>query len=624
MKILFVTSECAPFSKSGGLADVAFSLPPALQKAGDEAAIVTPYYHCVRERFADQITGVGSRTVWVGYRKFEIGILKGELSGVPVWFIANDELFERPSLYGYYDDPVRFALFSKAVVETLGELSFMPDILHCNDWESALAVLYLKDAQVVDSSLRSVKSVFTIHNIAYQGQYGRNMMEELGLDPGWYDGALAYIYDGRQDINLMKGAMLMADAVSTVSPNYARELHYPEYAHGLQGVIDMVDYKLYGILNGIDMHHYDPETDPRLVINFSKDNLMGKALCKHEIQRTFGLSEEIEWPLLASVARLVEQKGIELVKQVLPGLMDMGVQLIVFGQGEQQYIDYFNWAKENWPGQVGFSSDYTEEMASKIFAGADMYLMPSRFEPCGLSQMMAMHYGTVPIVHETGGLKDSVRGYKEFDGIGDGFSFMDYSGKGLYLAVEQAVKLFFGDDEKFVEIRKRCMAKDFSWNKSALAYQQMYEKIVDRHQGAEIPFEEAFENLKAAYEEMDANNKKAHPEIVRKSYHRVFQVHMSGRAEGTFYIMLDAGEMIIEPYTYADADAFLDSSYDNLMAMAKGDIRPDTLFLNGQLIISGNVARGCEVRNILAPVSELGMRIYELRRSAEEMDKKKA
>lgn len=624
MKILFATSECAPFSKSGGLADVAFSLPPALAAGGDEIAIVTPYYQCVRESFADKVTWISSWNIQVGWRWIQMEIYKGELDGVTVWFLGNDELFNRPKLYGYYDDPVRFAAFSKALVDTLGFLSFVPDILHCNDWETALAVLYLKDAQAVNPAFRSVKSVFTIHNIAYQGQYGRNMMDDLGLDPGWYDGALSYVYEGRQDINLMKGAMLMADAVSTVSPNYARELHYDTYAHGLQGVIDMVDPKLYGILNGINMDHYDPAKDPRIIVNFDEKDLIGKALCKHEIQRIFGLAEEIEWPLLASVARLVEQKGIELVKQVLPGLMDMGVQLIVFGQGEQQYIDYFNWAKENWPGQVGFSSDYTEEMASMIFAGADMYLMPSRFEPCGLSQMMAMRYGTVPIVHETGGLKDSVRGYKEFDGIGDGFSFMDYSAKGLYLAVEQAVKLFFGDDEKFVEIRKRCMTKDFSWDKSAGAYRQMYEKIADVHGDAEIGFEEAFETLKKAYMEMDETNKKGHPEIVRENYHRSIQITMNGRAEGTFYVEFENGIMSIEPYEYHGADAYVDCSYDNLLAMAKGEKKPDAMFLSGQLKISGNIARGSDIRNLLAPVSELGLRLNEIRRMAEEMDRKRS
>jgi len=382
----------------------------------------------------------------------------------------------------------------------------------------------------------------------------------------------------------------------------------------------MIDGKLYGILNVINMKRYDPSLDTTLPVNFDTSNIMGKALCKHKIQKMFGLDQEIEWPLLASVARLVEQKGIELVKQVLPGLMDLGCQLIVFGQGEQQYIDYFNWAKENWPGQVGFSSDYTEEVASMIFAGADMYLMPSRFEPCGLSQMMAMRYGTVPIVHETGGLKDSVRGYKEFDGIGDGFSFMDYSAKGLYLAVVQAVRLFFGDDEKFLEIRKRCMTKDFSWNKSAQSYRSMYEKIVDTTGGAELSFEDAFANLKAAYIELDANNRATLPDIVRTGYKRAFQITMTGRAEGTFYVAFEGGEMFIEPYNYEGADAYIECTYDNLMDMALGNVSADSLFLSDQLKITGNLARGYDIRHILVPISEIGRRFNEIHKKVDAMD----
>ena len=622
MKVLFASSECAPFSKSGGLADVAFSLPPALKGIGIEVAIVTPLYRCVRDRFSDRLTYVSSRGIQMGYRWYNIDLFQGELDGVPIWFIGCDELFDRPTLYGYYDDAVRFAVFCKAITDTLGELSFLPDILHCNDWETALAIMYLKDRQAVDGYFAHIKTVFTIHNMAYQGQYGRDIMGTLGLDPGWYEGGLAYIYDNREDINLMKCAMLMADAVSTVSPNYARELHYDEFGHGLQGVVDIVDGKLYGILNGINMKQYDPSIDPNIPVNFTPEDMIGKALCKHRIQQMFGLDEEIEWPLLASVARLVEQKGIELVKQVLPGLMNMGCQLIVFGQGEQRYIDYFNWAKENWPGQVGFSSDYSEDVAQMVFAGADMYLMPSRFEPCGLSQMMAMRYGTVPIVHETGGLKDSVRGYKEFDGIGDGFTFMDYTGKGLYLAVMQAVRLYFGDDEKFMEIRRRCMTKDFSWNKSAGSYRSMYEKILDAHGKVELSFEEAFGILKDAYLKMDETNRKAHPEIVREDYHRAFQITMTGTAEGVFYVEFSSGNISIEPYAYDHADAYIECSFDNLLAMAEGKVSADSLFLTDQLKISGNLARGYDIRHVLCPISEMGLRIYEINRRAKEMDSK--
>ena len=604
MKILFVTSECAPFSKSGGLADVAFSLPPALQKTGDEIAIITPLYQCVRERFGDTLTFVKDYRVTVGGREnIYCGLWRGELSGVPVWFVDNEHFFHRPRLYGYGDDGLRFAFFSRAVIDLLHELDFFPQILHCNDWETAPAILYLKNDQVYHPEYKDVKTVYTIHNIAYQGQFGAvELYDTFGLPGGWYDGGLGYEFEGRRDINLMKGAMLMADAVSTVSPTYARELHYPNFAFGLQGVVDMVDYKLYGILNGIDMDHYDPSKDPMIPYHFTSEDMKGKALCKREIQRIFGLAEEAEWPLLCSVARLVEQKGIELIKQILPQLMEMGVQLIIFGQGDQQYIDYFNWAKENWPGQLGFSSNYNEPMASKVFAGSDMYLMPSRFEPCGLSQMMAMRYGTVPIVHETGGLKDSVRQYKEFDGVGDGFSFSDYQAKDLYLAIAEAVRLYFSNEETFATLRHRCMKKDFSWDKSAMQYKHMFEDISDIDgSGEPITFQEAFDQLRHCYEENDRINKIKHADAIRKEYHRIVQIEIVGRGSGFMHVEFADGELHVRPTPRPDAEAFVVCSYDNLLAMARGFVTTDKLFLNGQLKLSGNLSKGFEIRNLLTP-----------------------
>lgn len=602
MKILFVTSECAPFSKSGGLADVAFSLPPALKRAGDEIAIITPLYQTTRESHGSELTPVKNVTIRLGERRLECGLYRGELNGVTVWFIENDHFFHRPRLYGYGDDALRFAFFCRAVTDLLLELDFVPEILHCNDWETALAVIYLRGEQTWRRELQHMKVVYTIHNIAYQGQFGKDAMTDIfALPEGWYDGGLGYEFEGRHDINLMKGAMLMADAVSTVSPTYARELHYPYYAHGLQGVVDLVDHKLYGILNGIDTDHYDPSHDPLIPYHFTPEDRSGKALCKREIQALFGLAQEPEWPLLASVARLVEQKGIELVKQVLPGLMDMGVQLIVFGQGDAQYIDYFNWAKGNWPGQLGFSSDYNEPMASKIFAGADMYLMPSRFEPCGLSQMMAMRYGTVPIVHETGGLKDSVRAYKEFDGVGDGFAFSDYQAKDLYLAIQEAVKLYFADEATFDKLRRRCMTKDFSWEKSAQQYDRMYDEICDGSVGTGVTFEEAFAQLKHAYEENDNKNRIKHIKEISESYHRVVQIRIVGPGAGTMHVEFAGGRIHVRPDAHPQAEAFVECSYDNLIAMARGFVTVDKLYLNGQLKLSGNLSKGFEIRYLLSP-----------------------
>ena len=603
MKILFVTSECAPFSKSGGLADVAFSLPPALKRAGHELAIIVPLYQMTRQLCGDEIHFVKNVTVRHGDREYACALHRGELSGVTVWFLEYDPFFNRPKLYGYADDALRFAFFSRAVIDLMGELDFVPQILHCNDWETAPAVIYLKNDQAFKPELRNIKSVYTIHNIAYQGQFGaQELTTTFALPEGWYDGGLGYEYEGRRDINLMKGAMLMADAVSTVSPTYARELHYPYYANGLQGVVDMVDGKLYGILNGIDMNHYDPANGPMIPYHFTVDDLTGKALCKQEIQRIFGLEQEKEWPLLAVVARLNEQKGVELIKQVLPGLMDLGVQLIVFGQGEQAYIDYFNWAKQNWPGQLGFSSDYNEPMASAIFAGADMYLMPSRFEPCGLSQMMAMRYGTVPIVHETGGLKDSVRAYKEFDGIGDGFAFADYQAKDLYLAVLEAVRLYFGDGEAFLKLRRRCMTKDFSWEKSAGLYERMYDEIAgEEGSGEPLTFAEAYEQLKHAYEATDHTNHIIHADDIHESLRRIIQFHIVGRGSGVFHVAFMGGQMHMAPTSSNDAEAYVEATFDNLIAMARGLVPVGKLYLNGQLKITGNLTKGFEIRKLLSP-----------------------
>ncbi len=599
MKILFVTSECAPFSKSGGLADVAFSLPPALKKAGNRIMIITPYYKCVKERFAEDVKFVKSMTVRLGNAELYCGLLKGTLSGVPVWFIDNEDLFYRDRLYGYDDDKFRFAWFSKAVVDVLDELDFVPEILHCNDWETALSIIYLKDAMGARTDYRSIRTVYTIHNIAYQGQFGANELgDTFALNPGWYDGGLGYEYQGRHDVNLMKGAMLMADAVSTVSPTYARELHTPEFGKGLEGVCDLVESKMYGILNGIDPAHYDPGTDPRIPANFTAADKSGKAECKEYIQETFGLKKEELWPLFAVVARLVEQKGVELIRELLPQLMKKGIQLVIFGQGEQKYVDFFNQCREQYPGQFGFSDQYTEEMAAKVFAGADFYLMPSAFEPCGLSQMMAMRYGTVPIVHETGGLKDTVRPYSDFDGIGDGFSFSDYKAKSLMLAIDEAMKVYFAERDVFEVIRDRCMRKDFSWKKSALTYMKMYSDICGFGTDPNVTFEDAFEALKIVYTDQK-KNREVFLEAQPEDYQTVVQVHIEGPGEGTFYLKFTRDGMEMEPYSYEGADVTISTTFDNLYNIAIGTTGPSRLFVNGQMKLEGNLSKGFELRYLI-------------------------
>ncbi|MCF0229518.1 MAG: glycogen/starch synthase [Parasporobacterium sp.] len=603
MKILFATSECAPFSKSGGLADVAYSLPPALKAGGDDVEIVTPYYKCAKDRFGDKIEHVRNFDVeFTGYTR-TVGLFKGDNCGVTVWFVDYTDFYGRDKLYGYGDDPYRFGFFSRCILVLLEQKILTTDILHCNDWETAPVMMYLADSRKYFQHLERIKTVYTIHNMAYQGQYARSeMYSTFGLGNDWYDAALRYNYEGREDMNLMKGAMLLADAVSTVSPNYARELHYPEYGHGLQGVVDMVEGKLYGILNGLDMDLYNPQKDTRIVANFSPEDLTGKWICKRHIQEKFGLLQEYEWPLLSVVARLTEQKGIEIIKEALPGLMDLGIQLIVFGQGSQEYVDYFNEMVKRYPGQLGFSDNYNDQVASEIFAGSDFYLMPSRFEPCGLSQMMAMRYGTVPIVRETGGLKDSVRPYSDFDGIGDGFSFSEYTSKALYLTIYQAIRLYFADHNKFNELRCRCMKKDFSWTKSAGQYDVMYGEIFggEIEVDSSLTFEEAFAQLSKAYKEIDEANRANFPEVVRDDYRRAVEISIVGPGAGKLFMIFTGKEFRIEPYEYQNADAYVECDFESLMRMLRRETTFGKLYLSGQLKISGNLAQAFELKNLLA------------------------
>ena len=596
MKILFVTSECAPFSKSGGLADVAFSLPPALQKSGNEIEIITPYYKCVKERFADQIHYVMDLQVAVNNTGLYCGLLKGELNGVTVWFIDNEDLFNRDKLYGYDDDKFRFAWFSKAVITVMERLTFIPDILHCNDWET---VLYLKDDQARRTLYRNVKTVYTIHNIAYQGQFGiEDLTSTFGLAPGWYHGGLAYEYQGRHDVNLMKGAMLMADAVSTVSPTYARELHTARFGRGLEGVCDMIESKMYGIINGIDPDHYDPRIDPRIPCNFSVEDRSGKEKCKEYLQEAFGLRKEKEWPLFSVVARLVEQKGVDLIRELMPTIMRRGVQLIVFGQGDKQYVDFFRECQQRYPGQFGFSDVFSEDMAARVFAGSDLYLMPSSFEPCGLSQMMAMRYGTVPVVHETGGLKDTVRPYSDFDGIGDGFSFAEYSSKALMLAIDAAIKVYFAEHDVFEKLKDRCMKKDFSWDKSAMSYMKMYSDICGSGYDPAVSFMDAYDALKVVYEEYD-EKRKAFLAEQPDDYQNVIQIRIEGPGQGTFYVKFTKGGMDMQPYSYDDYDTSIVTTFDNLFNMAIGTASPDKLFVNGQMKVEGNISKGAEMKKLI-------------------------
>ena len=475
MNILYVTSEAAPFCKTGGLADVAGSLPQALVRAGDRVSVILPLYQSVADQFHDELQFVKWTFVRLSWRSVYCGLFQLEKDGVTWYFVDNEYYFRRPDLYGYYDDAERFGYFSRAVTELLRELPDKPDVVHCNDWQSALVPIYIHDEAVRDDFYKSIRTVITIHNIEYQGRYGRELLEDLfGLAPGWYDGG-TLAYEG--GINLLKGAIVNADAVTAVSPTYAQELKYAYFAHGLENVVSMCEGKLHGVLNGIDVDNFDPSRDANIVASYGPDDLSGKAKCKEQLQRTMGLQVKPDTPIIAMVTRLVPHKGLDLVCETLESIMEKDVQFAVLGKGEAQYEAFFNYAKERYPGRVAVYLGYSDALARQIYAGADLFLMPSKSEPCGLSQMIAMRYGTLPIVRETGGLKDTVQPYQPWNGEGNGFSFANYNAGDMSHVVSEAIDLYHNNPDAFKLLQKRDMNADFSWKRSAEEYHAIYENI---------------------------------------------------------------------------------------------------------------------------------------------------
>lgn len=473
MNILYLTSEAAPFCKTGGLADVLGSLPPALAQGGDDVAVLLPLYGQIAAAWREKMQFRCYTYVDLGWRHEYCGLFSLEHRGVTWYFADNERYFRRQALYGEMDDGERFAFFCKAAVALLPHLAQQPDVLHCNDWQTALVPIYLRDAG------SELPVVYTIHNMEYQGKYGEHTVEDLfGLNRGWYEGGLLRM-DGC--VNLMKGAMLTANAITTVSPTYARQLHDPAYACGLESVVHQVDYKLSGVLNGLDMQSFDPLTDAALPASYGPDDLGGKAACKAALQEQLGLAREPDAPLLAIVSRLVGHKGMDLVCQGLDGIMQTGCQLVVLGQGEAGFENAFRQAQQRWPGRVSAQITYSDALSRRIYAAADLFLMPSRSEPCGLSQLIAMRYGAVPIVRQTGGLADTVRSCQVGQSDGNGYVFAACSTHDLVQTVGQAVGLYHGDRAGFDAVRRRGMTEDFSWNRSAAAYRRIYQDLTRRN-----------------------------------------------------------------------------------------------------------------------------------------------
>ena len=479
MKILFAASEVAPFIKTGGLADVAGSLPSALASQGHEVKVILPLYEGIGEKWRKDMTFLKHFDVTLSWRHIYCGIFELERDGVTYWFVDNEYYFKRAQLYGHFDDCERYAFFSRSVLETPAQLDWAPDIIHCNDWQTALVPIYLLEDKYHVPQLANAKSVFTIHNIEYQGRYGDQVLEDvIGLNRSYFNEGMLSYYD---DVNLMKGAIMASNFVTTVSPTYGEELRLPFYAHGLSGVINEQANKIQGILNGIDTELYNPATATDMAANFTPEEIAeGKAACKLALQKAVGLEENADVPIIACVSRLVGHKGFSMVTDALHQIMDLNVQMVVLGTGEWQYEEAFRNAAAQYPGRFSAQLAYSAPLSSMIYAGADIFLMPSVSEPCGLSQMIAMRYGTVPIVRETGGLRDTVTPYNKVTKTGRGFTFSDINANDMLWVIREAVELYLNDQEAWATIQKEDMTADFTWNNSAQQYLAIYERIVGK------------------------------------------------------------------------------------------------------------------------------------------------
>ena len=472
MKVLFASSEAYPFAMSGGLADVAGALPKALRKRFVGCRIILPLYGTISEELRNKMTFVCSVTVPVSWRRQYCGVFEAHQDGVIYYFIDNQFYFKRDSLYGHYDDAERFAFFSRAVLEVLPHIDFKPDIIHCNDWQTALIPVYLDAFYKGAEFYKDIKTVFTIHNIQYQGQYGGEILGDvLGL-PEERRGIVEY----GDCINFMKGAIQCADKVTTVSPTYANEILSPYYSHGLDGILKQFTYKTTGIVNGIDVDVYNPETDKLIYKNFSVEDISGKAVNKASLQKELGLPQNPDTPLIGIVTRLVKHKGIDLVKCVFEEIINQDVQFAILGSGEWEFETFFYEMSKKYPEKVGLKLGFNPTLAHRIYAGADMFLMPSQSEPCGLAQMVALRYGTIPIVRETGGLNDTIK--DSHDGFGNGFTFKNYNAHDMKYTVMRALEGYKHKDGWSI-LRERAMKCDNSWKTSANAYLGLYKEIVE-------------------------------------------------------------------------------------------------------------------------------------------------
>ena len=522
MQIVFASAECAPFVKTGGLGDVAGSLPASLVRAGAEVIVMVPKYATIKDEYKSQMEHFSDFYVSLGWRNEYCGLEKLEHDGVTYMFIDNERYFARDYPYGFFDDGERFAFFSKAITESLQHLpaGFECDILHCNDWQTALAPVFLREFYQGLPLYDRVKTVFSIHNVAFQGQFSDTVMEDI-LGVAHIPAAASQLRCDACSINYMLGALRYADAITTVSPTYANEIQTPEFGEGLDGVLRERSYALQGILNGIDVAGFDPATDKRIAANYTVEDRSGKAVCKAKLQEELGLEVRDDRPLMVMVTRLTRQKGMDLVMYALDRILAGGVQVAVLGTGDRDYEDGLRYFQDKYPGTMAARIEFDPALSQRMYAAADMFLMPSKFEPCGLSQIIAMRYGTLPIVRETGGLKDTVIPYNEFTGEGTGFSFSNFNGDEMGDAVFRAARLFWDNREAWDQLVTQAMSQDFSWTRSADKYLDLYffmhpeierpAAVVDEPEVVAEPV--AAEEPKAEEKPVEAEPVKAEPEV---------------------------------------------------------------------------------------------------------------
>ena len=524
MQIVFASAECAPFVKTGGLGDVAGSLPAALVRAGAEVIVMVPKYATIKDEYKAQMEHFSDFYVSLGWRNEYCGLEKLEHDGVTYMFIDNERYFARDYPYGFFDDGERFAFFSKAITESLQHLpaGFECDILHCNDWQTALAPVFLREFYQGLPLYDRVKTVFSIHNVAFQGQFSDTVMEDI-LGVAHIPAAASQLRCDACSINYMLGALRYADAITTVSPTYANEIQTPEFGEGLDGVLRERSYALQGILNGIDVAGFDPATDKRIAANYTVEDRSGKAMCKAKLQEELGLEVRDDRPLMVMVTRLTRQKGMDLVMYALDRILSGGVQVAVLGTGDRDYEDGLRYFQDKYPGTMAARIEFDPALSQRMYAAADMFLMPSKFEPCGLSQIIAMRYGTLPIVRETGGLKDTVIPYNEFTGEGTGFSFSNFNGDEMGDAVFRAARLFWDNRKAWNQLVTQAMSQDFSWTRSADKYLDLYffmHPEIERPAAVVDEPEAVAESVAVEEKPVEAEPAKAEPEVKAEVAHK--------------------------------------------------------------------------------------------------------